>query len=125
MDVRLGFAEFDAQLEPFDVRLGWCEFDSQAEPFDVRLAWVEFDGQAEPFGVYLGWVEFDNRATVTVPKYERPGGGYYAPGQLVRYHSAREKKYTVPIELPATATEADEEEMVITLLMEIAARELA
>lgn len=110
MEVRLGFAEFDALVAPIDVRVGWCEFDAQAAPF----------------GVYLGWCEFDNRSDgAAVPKYVRPGHAYYNPGQMGRYESRTKRNYEVPVDLADDADEAEEEQVVMALLMEIAARELA
>lgn len=109
-----------------DVRLGFAEFDTLAAPYEVRIGWAEFDTQAAPFGVYLGWCEFDNRSGgEAVPRYIGGGGGYLAGGQTVsRYHSEKNRNYMVPVELPAGADEAEEEEVIMALLMEIAAREL-
>lgn len=97
MDVRIGFAAFDATGP--SVNVGWCEFDALANQFNVCVGWAEFDCRSptdEP-----------------VPPY-RPGGG------VARYHSARKQAYDIPVDIDAD----EEEDIIMTILLEIARAEL-
>jgi hypothetical protein len=95
VSVRIGFAEFDALAPPCHVSIGWCEFDAIGAPCEVAIGWVEFDCRSP------------NNAAV--PPY-RPGGG------VTRYHSDSKKQYNVPVD----DFEGDEEEIIMSILMEIA-----
>lgn len=80
----------------------------------VRIGYAEFDALAPPFGVKIGWAEFDARSpdNKPVPVYQ-PGGG------VKRYYSNSRKKYNIP--LVADIGHDEEEEIIIAILMEIAA----
>lgn len=85
---------------------------------DVRVGWAEFDTDATPFLVCVGWVEFDVAApneVATVPAY-RPGGG------VSRYHSYSQQQYDIPVD--DFPSEADEEEIIISILLEISSHVL-
>lgn len=97
-----------------DVRVGWAEFDADGA-LDVRVGWAEFDATARPFGVFVGWAEFDTHSpsSAAVPPYS-PGGG------IGRYHGGY-GNYNVPVD---TADTDDEEEIILAILMEICAHVL-
>lgn len=99
-----------------DVRIGWASFDAAAAPLDVRVGWVEFDATARPLQVRVGWVEFDARVPVAppAPPVDRPKGG--GAGYHPKYSY---EQHIIPIDL-GDATEAEEEEIILALLMEIA-----
>lgn len=108
-----------------DARVGFAEFDALAVPFDVRVGWAEFDALGAPFRVCVGWAEFDNRSkAVPVPSWKHQGQPYYNPGQLPRYRSEKDDNYTVPVELSPDADEAEEEEVIMALLIEVAQYEI-
>lgn len=81
----------------------------------VQIGWAEFDNKAKLDSVRIGWAEFDVRSPSDkpVPTYA-PGGG------VARYHSRSTKKYLIPVE----ALPDEEEEIIIAILMEIAAHVL-
>lgn len=81
----------------------------------VQVGWAEFDTQSAPVSVQIGWAEFDARSPSNkpVPAFV-PGGG------VARYHANSEKKYLIPVE----AAPDEEEEIIIAILMEIAAHVL-
>lgn len=97
MAARVGFAEFDAQ--GYGVHVGWAEFDALGAPYQVCVAWAEFDCQSP--------------TPDTVPPF-RPGGG------MSRYHSHARQEYVVPV----VVDEAEEEDIILRILMEIAKHEL-
>ncbi len=99
MDVRIGFAEFDATAAPVQVSIGWCEFDAIGQPCHAALGWVELDCRSPNNDI--------------VPPY-RPGGG------VTRYHSYSQQQFDIPVD----DFESDEEEIIMTILMEIAAHVL-
>lgn len=94
------------------VQVGWAEFDTLAAPVSVQVGWAEFDARAQLASVQVSWAEFDARSpdNKPVPRFA-PGGG------VARYHSNATKKYSVPVE----ALPDEEEEIIIAILMEIAA----
>lgn len=98
-----------------DIRIGWAEFDATAPPMQVNIGWCEFD-VASTSTVCIGWAEFDCRSPTTdpVPPFY-PGGG------VSRYHSSQYERYDVPL---LDVLEEEEEEIVLALLMEIAEHEL-
>lgn len=109
MDIRIGSAEFDAKASV--VSVGWAEFDARSTG-QVCVGWAEFDCIANHTSICVGWAELDCRSPTSddIPPY-RPGGG------LSRYHSRADKKYDIPVD----AREDEEEQIIMKILMEIAA----
>jgi hypothetical protein len=100
MDVRIGFAEFDAMAVPLSVRVGWCEFDALATPDEVAAP-------PAPPVTYGG---------LSGPGFRR--GGAHGP-----YYQRQSRRPSYTLDVPPD-TEADDEEVVLLLLLNIAAREL-
>lgn len=98
-----------------DVRIGWAAFDAAAAPMEVRVGWAEFDAIASPFAVFVGWAELDARSPTNdaVPPFVSGGG-------VARYHSSSSKQY----EIPVLDDEAEDEEIILSILTEIAAHVL-
>jgi hypothetical protein len=115
MDVRIGWAALDAQAAQVDVRIGWAEFDAQADAMDVRIGWAQFDVAAAPFAVCVGWAELDARSPTAdpVPPYGAGGG-------VSRYHSYAQNQYDIPVDVDPD----EEEQIIVTIMMEIAAHAL-
>lgn len=99
MDIRVGFAEFDT-LAP-SIHVGWCEFDVLASGHDVRV----------------GWCEFDTRA----PAKKSLGPAFYAPGKMAWQPDDKPTEQAGQ----SITIEEDDEEVIVAVLMAIAARELA
>jgi hypothetical protein len=97
-----------------DMRIGWAEFDALAAPTDVRVGWAQFDAAASPFAVLVGWAELDARSPNAdpVPPFVHGGG-------VARYHSHASQKYDIPLDI-----EGEEEEILLAILAEIAAHVL-
>lgn len=97
---------------------------------DVRIGFAEFDALAVPFGVNVGWAEFDVLAAPVVESAPPPPppppptyGGLSGPGfrRTGTYTSrAGGRRYTVEV----ADHEADDEEVAVMLLLNLAAREL-
>lgn len=111
-----------------DFRFGWSAFDTQAAA-DIKFGWAEFDTLAPALSVCVGWAEFDCLSPSAEPipplNLGALGGGGFHARDLGRYHSRSGRRYTVPLSAPAGFDESDDEEAILTLLMHIAARELA
>lgn len=103
-----------------DVRIGWAELDAQATPFDVRIGWAEFDATAIPFQVCIGWAEFDVANPVLVDINPKPPAYSHAlPKKRKRrqeYDEATDT-YVFPVQI---TDEDDEETVILALLMEVA-----
>lgn len=96
-----------------DVRIGWAEFDAEATPYQVNVGWAQFDATGIPFNVCVGWAQFDCQVPVPT-SVKKPATLFYAPGQMAYKESQK-------IEIPITADdEEDEEAVIITLMMELA-----
>lgn len=97
------------------VHVGFAEFDALAPAFDVRVGWAEFDALGAQYGVCVGWAELDCLSPTSnpVPPYSLGGG-------VTRYHSYARQDYDIPVDVD----EAEEEHIILQILMEIAAHEL-
>lgn len=98
-----------------DVRIGWARLDAQAAPLDVRIGWAQVDVAAAPFAVCVGWAELDARSPTAdpVPPYGAGGG-------VSRYHSYALQQYEIPVDVDPD----EEEQIILTIMMEIAAHVL-
>ena len=96
-----------------DVRVGFAEFDALAAP--VYVGWAEFDALGAPYGVCVGWAELD-----CLSPTDQPVPPFSRGGSVRRYHSAAKKNY----EIPVMVDEDEEEQIVMQILMEIAKNEL-
>lgn len=92
--------------------IGWAEFDALGSR-QTSIGWAEFDTRG--VGCFVGWAELDclSPNDNPVPPFI-PGGG------TTRYHSAKQRRYDIPVDVD----EDEEEQIVLQILMEIAAREL-
>ena len=68
VDVRVGFAQFDALATPYQVNVGFAQFDALAVPYQVNVGFAQFDALAVPFDVNVGFAQLDALS---------PGGGGY------------------------------------------------
>lgn len=77
------------------------------------IGWAQFDAKATPYRVAVGWAEFDVKSPTAnpVPSWQ-PGGG------VARYHSHVSHHYEIPV---APIEGDEEEEIILALLMEVAA----
>lgn len=98
------------------VQVGFAEFDALAAPYGVNVGWAEFDALGAAYQVCVGWAELDclSPSADPVPPF-RPGGG------VRRYHSEHKRNYEVPVD---PVDEAEEEDIILRVLMEIAKHEL-
>ncbi|HXE49555.1 MAG TPA: hypothetical protein VN663_14345 [Ramlibacter sp.] len=105
--------------------VGFAEFDVLAQPSRAYVGWAEFDALSTPSGAYVGWAEFDTQAFVPEPPPVQGRGGGGDRGRTFprfgkRYDSVK-KQYNVYIE---NVDEAEEEDILMKILMEIASHEL-
>lgn len=117
MQVRVSWVSLDVEDAPA-VSVAWAEFDTLAKPVSVEVGWAEFDTQAKPVQVQVGWAEFDVSAKQPdrIEKPHKPP--LYAPGLGVgQYYNDASQKYSIPVD----ADETEEEEIIIAILLEIAA----
>lgn len=121
MDVRVGFAEFDALAFPFDVRVGFAEFDTNGFPFDVRVGWAEFDLNAPTDTATAP------QAPINGGALPGPGGGFERRGRgnwITSAPGGMGSRPGLPVAAPAASVDEDDEEVIMLLLLNIAAHEL-
>lgn len=94
-------------------RVGWAEFDATGP--SANVGWCEFDTQAGGYGACVGWIEFD-----CLSPDDQPVPIYAPRGGVSRYHSLTKSNYDIPV----LVDESEEEEIIMQILMEIAAREI-
>lgn len=98
MSVHVAFAEFDVTSAPVSVSVSFAEFDTAGGAVSVCVSFAEFDAtyqQIAPSPIY--------------------------GGSISRYYNERYDRYEVPV--PAH-NEAEEEEIIMMILMEIAHAQL-
>lgn len=84
------------------------------------VGFAEFDAQAQPRRSFVGWAEFDASAGSSGPVLSFPAGGIggHSRGpRLARYYDESERKYKIPV---SGINEAEEEEILMQILMEVA-----
>lgn len=99
-----------------DVRVGFAEFDALAPQVNVQVAWAEFDTRAVTASVVVSWAEFDVRSQLAQARpAQRPP--VYNPGMnLAQFFNDSQNKYTIPVNFDPE----EEEEAVAAILIEIA-----
>lgn len=100
-----------------DVRIGWAEFDATAAPFEVRVGWAEFDATASAIDVRVGWAVFDAAAPVDATA---PAVRTTYSTQAIRKKRRRPDEATEIYVIPVDMTDEDDEEAVIlAILLEV------
>jgi hypothetical protein len=109
MSALVGFGELDTESTVTSV--GFAEFDTLSS--GAGVGWCEFDTHGG--ACYVGWVEFDCGSPIT-----NPVPPFYPGDDVKRYHDHSREQYDIPV----TANEDEEEEILMVILMEIAKNEL-
>lgn len=100
-----------------DLQIGWAEFDAASVLPAAAVSWAEFDTAATKSGVIVAWAELDvaDPAFVIAPNLPRPVESYGSAGR--RAYNNATKQFVFPVDVEPE----DEEEVLLAILIEVAA----